>query len=237
MKMGVRITPWSVVITPHLAELQGSAAVWSNFTIVPILIFKDSKNLEIKGICTISFNQAINPSMNLYKKILIVTSISCQKGERISNILLNLIEFCKNEEILYDSLEVNLYYIKKEDGNFILDNELEKEIKSEAKFKWVRLENDGEKRKIKYHYIPNNIITNKENSIFNNLNMNNFDMNSNKCSIYINNFVLMKYYQEQGVNDISMVEHSKLFFIINLLNKYFLLNENNNNLEKDIENI
>ena len=209
---------------------------YANIGIYPkIIFFKDSKNLNIKGICTISFSHNINPEMSLNKKILIVTSISCQKGEKISNILINLIEFCRNEEIIFDSIEVNLYYIKK-NGNFILDNVLEKEIKSEAKFKWVRLENDGEKRKIKYHYIPNNIIINKENSIFNNnINMNSFDMNYNKCSIYINNFVLIKFYQEQGINEISMVEYSKLYFIIKLLNKYFLLNENNNN--KDIENI
>ena len=211
---------------------------YANIGIYPkIILFKDKKNINIKGICTISFNQTINSALSLNKKILTVTSISCSKGEKISEILLNLIEFCKNEEIFYESIEVNLYYIKKEDGNFVLDEELEKEIKAEAKFKWIRLENDGEKRKIKYHYIPNNIITNKENSIFNNMNINNLDMNCNKCAIYINNFVLMKYYEELGINDISMEENSKLFFIIKLLNKYFLLNENNNEIEKNVENI
>ena len=172
--------------------------------------------------------------MNINKKILNVTSISCTGEGSISEILLNIIEFCKNEEIVYDSIEVNLYYIKKQDGNFILDEELEKEIKSKAKFKWVRLENDGEKRKIKYHYIPNNDIINKENSVCNNLNMNNLD---NKCAIHMNSYVLIKYYEERGINDISMIEHSNLFFIINLLNKYFLLKENDNNIEKDKENI
>ena len=211
---------------------------YANIGIYPkIILFRNNSNSNIKGICTIAFNQNINSTMNLNKKILTITSISCSKDGQISEILLNLIEFCKNEEIIYDSIEVNLYYIKKEDTNFVLDEELEKQIKSKAKFKWVRLENDGEKRKIKYHYIPNNIITNKENSIFNNLNINNLDMNCNKCSIYLNNYVLIKYNQEKGINDISMIEHSKLFFIINLLNKYYLLNENNNNIEKDIENI
>ena len=210
---------------------------YSNIGIYPkIILFKDNKNLNIKGICTISFNQNINSTISLNKKILTVTSISCSKEYQISNILLKLIEFCKNEEMVYDSIEVNLYYIKKEDGKFILDESLENEIKSKAKFKWVRLENDGEKRKIKYHYIPNNIITNKENSIFNN-NMNNLDMNSNKCAIYLNNYVLIKYYEENGVNDISMVEFSKLFFVINSLKKYFLLNDENTNIEQNIQNI
>ena len=211
---------------------------YANISIYPkIFFYKDSQTSQIKGIFTISFSHNINISMNLNKKILIVTSISCIEGEKISNILLNLIQFCKREEIVYDSLEINLYYIKKEDGNFILDEELEKEIKSEAKFKWVRLENDGEKRKIKYHYTPNNIIIDKENSISNN-NINNLEISNTKYAMFINNYVLIKYYQEQGINEISMVEHSKLFFIIYLLNKYFLLNENNNNnIEKEVENI
>ena len=211
---------------------------YSNIGIYPkIILFKDNKNSNIKGICTISFNQTINSTISLNKKILTVTSISCTKEYQISNILLKLIEFCKNEEMFYDSIEVNLYYIKKEDGKFFLDESLENEIKSKAKFKWVRLENDGEKRKIKYHYIPNNIITDKETSIFNNLNMNNLDMNCNKCAIYLNNYVLIKYYEENGVNDISMVEYSKLFFVINSLKKYFLLNDINTNIEQNIQNI
>ena len=201
-----------------------------------IILFKDNTNSNIKGMCTISFSHNINSIMSLNKKILVITSISCSEGEKISEILLNLIEFCKKEEILYDSIEVNLYYIKKEDGNFVLDEGLEKEIKTEAKFKWVRLENDGEKRKIKYHYIPNNIITNKENSIVNNLNDNQLD-NCNRCAILLNNYVLIKYLEEIGINDISMVEHSKLYFIIYLLKEYFLINENNEDIEKDKENI
>ena len=210
---------------------------YANLGIYPkIILFKDNKNLNIKGLCTISFSHNINSIMSLNKKILEITSISCTAEAKISEILINLIEFCKKEEILYDSIEVNLYYIKKEDGNFVLDEGLEKEIKSEAKFKWVRLENDGEKRKIKYHYIPNNIITNKENSIFNNLNDNHLD-NSNRCSILLNNHILIKYYKEIGINNISMVEHSKLFFILYLLKKYFLINENNDELEKQKENI
>ena len=214
---------------------------YSNIGIYPkILLFKDNKTFKIKGICTISYGQNINISKILNKKILVVTSISCIQGEKISNILLNLIEFCKKEEIIYDSLEVILYYIKKEDGNFILDEELENEIKSEAKFKWVTLENDGEKRKIKYHYIPNNIITDKEKSILNDIDNNNnsnSDMNCNKYAIYINNYVLIKYYQMQGINDISTKYYGILFFTINLINKYFLLEENNNNTEEDKENI
>ena len=62
-------------------------------------------------------------------------------------------------------------------------------------------------------------------------------MNCNKCSVYLNNYVLIKYNQNKGVNGISMLEHSKLFFIINLLNNYYLLNENNSNIKIDTESI
>ena len=210
---------------------------YSNLGIYPkIILFKDYKDLTIKGICTISFSQNINSIMSLNKKILVITSISCSTGVKISEILINLIDFCEKEEIFYDSIEVNLYYMKKEEGNFVLDEGLEKEIKSEAKFKWVRLENDEKKRKIKYHYIPNNIVTNKENSILNNLNINHLD-NCSRCAILLNNYLLIKYAQENGINDISMLEHSKLYFILYLLNNYFLLNESNDDFKKDKENI
>ena len=251
----IEITPYSPIKDASLSSIYSSYLLsvpenikqsfninedifyYANIGIYPKLFFyKDCQNSQIKGIFTISFSHNINISMKLNKKILIVTSISCIEGEKISNILLNLIQFCKKEEIVYDSLEINLYYIKKEDGNFILDEELEKEIKSEAKFKWVRLENDGEKRKIKYHYTPNNIIIDKENSISNN-NINNLEISNTKYAMYINNYVLIKYYQEQGINEITMDEYSKLFFIIYLLNKYFLLNEKNKNIEKEVENI
>ena len=188
-----------------------------------ILLFKDN-NYDIKAICTLSFNE----NLNMDRKILLITSISCTKEYKISKILLNLLDFCKNNEIIFDSIEINLYYIKKEDGKFILDEELEKEIKKEAKFKWVRLENDGEKRKIKYHYIPSNIITNKENSILNNINLNNniSESNNYKYAIYLNNYALIRYFQTNGINNISKEEYSKLFFVIYLFKKYYLLNSN-----------
>ena len=197
---------------------------YANIGIYPkILLFKDQK-FNIKGICTICFNQNINASLNINKKILTITSISCVKEYKISTILLSLIDFFKNKSIGYDSIELSLYYIKKEDGKFILDGELEKEIKNESKFKWVRLENDGEKRKIKYHYVPNNIISNKENSLYHETNNNLVDIN--KSAIYMNNYVLIKYYENNANNNILMSENTKLYFILNILNKYFLLNNN-----------
>ena len=100
-----------------------------------------------------------------------------------------LIKFCDENNIIYDSIEIDLNYIKKEDGSYFLDKDLEKEIKSETKFKWVRLENNGEKRRIKYHYIKNK---NTDNNYIENTSYIN--------SIYLNSYVLIKFFEEKGLN-------------------------------------
>ena len=189
---------------------------YSKIGIYPkILLFKDL-SFNVKAICTLSYQQNINTN----KKILSITNISCMEGYKISNILLYLIEYCKKNEIYFDAIEISLYYIKKE-GKFILDEEYENEIKNEAKFKWVRLENDGENRKIVYHYVNNNIINNKENSIYNNINLTN--NNNSKIGVNMINYSLINYYQKSGIENILFSEHSQLYSIINLLKKYYLL--------------
>ena len=202
---------------------------YANIGLYPkLILFKDNSQKNLLGICTISYNPNINSYQTFSKKILMLTSISCIKGQKLSKILKNLITFCEKYEIIYDSIEVDLHYIKKEDGSYLLDKDLEKEIKSETKFRWVRLENDGEKRRIKYHYLKNNVITNKENSIPNN----NTDNINCINSIYLNNYVLINFLEEIGVNDITCLEYSKLYFIINLIKKYYFLNNS-----EEIENI
>jgi hypothetical protein len=63
-----------------------------------------------------------------------------------------------------------------------------------------------------------------------------FDSNSsNKCAINLNNYILIKYYEEIGVNEITMLEHSTIFFIIHLLKNYFFIN--NNYDQQEIMNI
>ena len=207
-------------------DINNDIYYYSNIGLYPkLILFKDNtENKNLLGICTISYNPSINPSQNFSKKILMITSISCINSQKISKILKNLIIFCEKNEILYDAIEVDLHYIKKEDGSYLLDKDLEKEIKSETKFKWVRLENDGEKRRIKYHYLQS------INNINNNSNVNYIN------SIYLNNYVLIKFLEETGINGITSLEYSKLYFIINLIKKYYLL-ENSKNVSEDIENI
>ena len=198
---------------------------YSSIGIYPkILLFKDINN-RIQGICTLSYNQNISTTLRLNKKILTITSISCSKKYKISKILLSLVEFCQKKGIDFESMEINLYYIKK-DGKFILDKSLEKEIKTEANFKWVRLDNDGEKRKIKYHFLPSK--TKVENYNNNSLSESNY----NKYTIFLDKYALLKFPNNDFDNNISICEYSKLFFIINILKKYYLLNNNN---DKEIE--
>ena len=201
-----------------------------NLGIYPkIFLFKDM-NSNVKAFCTLSYDYNIN----IDKKILTITNISCMEGYKISKILISLIEYCKNNEIYFDSIEINLYYIKKE-GKFILDEEYENEIKNEAKFKWVKLENDGERRKIKYHYVNNNIIKKQENNI-NNRKKNIANINQTLIGVNIINYSLIKYYKEVGNQNILFSEHNQLYLIINLLKRYYLIDDIDDEINYIIDN-
>ena len=207
-------------------DINSDIYYYSNIGLYPkVLLFnKGNDNNNLIGLSTLSYSPNINISPNFSKRILVITSISCKKGQKLSNILKQLIKFCDENNIIYDSIEIDLNYIKKEDGSYFLDKDLEKEIKSETKFKWVRLENNGEKRRIKYHYIKNKNTDN-----------NNIENTSYINSIYLNSYVLIKFFEEKGLNDITSLEYSKLYFIIDLLKKYYLIEDSPNN--QDIENI
>ena len=207
-------------------DINSDIYYYSNIGLYPkVLLFnKGNDNNNLIGLSTLSYSPNINISPNFSKRILVITSISCKKGQKLSNVLKQLIKFCDENNIIYDSIEIDLNYIKKEDGSYFLDKDLEKEIKSETKFKWVRLENNGEKRRIKYHYIKNKNTDN-----------NNIENTSYINSIYLNSYVLIKFFEEKGLNDITSLEYSKLYFIIDLLKKYYLIEDSPNN--QDIENI
>ena len=198
-----------------------------------IILFKDSFS-NVKAFVTLSYDHNINSD----KKILTITNISCMNEYKISKILLSLIDYCRNNGIYFDSIEINLYYIKKE-GKFMLDQQYENEIKNEAKFKWVKLENDGEKRKIKYHYINDNLINNniKENRLNNYNNKIPNDINQTIVGINIINYSLIKYYQEFGYENITFSEYSQLYAIVSFLKKYYLINDVNEEASQIIENL
>ena len=207
-------------------DINSDIYYYSNIGLYPkVLLFNQGNDINnLIGLSTLSYSPNINISPNFSKRILVITSISCKKVQKLSNVLKQLIKFCDENNIIYDSIEIDLNYIKKEDGSYFLDKDLEKEIKSETKFKWVRLENNGEKRRIKYHYIKNKNTDN-----------NNIENTSYINSIYLNSYVLIKFFEEKGLNDITSLEYSKLYFIIDLLKKYYLIEDSPNN--QDIENI
>ena len=199
-----------------------------NIGIYPkIILFKDTNN-HIYGMCTISYSKEIN----LNSKILTITSISCSNMYKISQIFTNLLEFLKNNEITYDELVIFLYFMKNtENGRFYLDDELQNEIKNKSKFKWQSLENDGEHRKIKYHYVPNNIIINKENSIQND------EIEKKNSFINMNSYCMIKYNENVGLNNMTIEEHSKLYFVFNIIYNYLITEKNKNELsEKYLSN-
>ena len=208
-------------------DINSDIYYYSNIGLYPkVLLFNKGNDINnLIGLSTLSYSPNINISPNFSKRILVITSISCKKGQKLSNVLKQLIKFCDENNIIYDSIEIDLNYIKKEDGSYFLDKDLEKEIKSETKFKWVRLENNGEKRRIKYHYIKNKNTDNN----------NNIENTSYINSIYLNSYVLIKFFEEKGLNDITSLEYSKLYFIIDLLKKYYLIEDSPNN--QDIEYI
>ena len=101
------------------------------------------------------------------------------------------------------------------------------------------MENDGEKRKIKYHYINDNLINNniKENRLNNYNNKIPNDINQTIVGINIINYSLIKYYQEFGYENITFSEYSQLYAIVSFLKKYYLINDVNEEASQIIENL
>ena len=148
----------------------------------------------------------------LYRKALVITSISCANNYSITNILLQLVEYC-NREIEYDELILYLYFYENENkkGEYLLNEEYKNMIKTKTLFKWTALENTGNERKIKYHYKKN------------------FDKNyiEKKNSLKIlNNYIHIKFYRfikyNNGKCNLEMTpkDYTYLFNIFDLIYKY-----------------
>ena len=185
-----------------------------------IIIFKENQTF-LYGMATLSYD----PSQ-LYKKSLIITSISCSKNYSIINTILQLVDYC-NKNLEYDELVLYLYFYQDENkkGEYLLNEEYKNMIKTKTLFKWTALENSDNERKIKYHYKKS------------------FDKNyiENKNSVKIlNNYVHIKFYRYIKYNtgkcllDMTPKDYTYLFNIFEIIYKY---NININDTKDELNSI
>ena len=171
-----------------------------------IILFKEN-NSFLYAMATLSYD----PSQ-LYKKSLVITSISCSNNYSITKTLLQLVDYC-NKQLEYDELILYLYFYENESkkGEYFLNEEYKNMIKSQTLFKWTALENSGNERKIKYHYKKS------------------FDKNykENKNAIKIlNNYIHIKFYRFIKYNSgkcefgLNTKEYTYLFNIFDLICNY-----------------
>ena len=142
-----------------------------------IIICSDTKLSLTKGICIYSI---ILNNDNKPNKI-ILEHISSYNNEEMENIIKNIFEFLKKNNILLNSNNNNInneiyidLYFYLENGKFNINANIRDFIKNELKFKWVKLENlskDKRYQKMKHQF------SNNDNDI-NNLLKNEIDDNN-----------------------------------------------------------
>ena len=113
-------------------------------TFPKIILVKDTSGCFV-GLITCSI-ETVSEGV----KTINITSISSISDDTLGQILLNFVNYC-NTNIPYEEITLDFYYGIK-DGQFYMVKTIESAIKTEAKFKWVNMENDGVNRKIKYKH-------------------------------------------------------------------------------------
>ena len=171
-----------------------------------IILFKENNSI-LYGMATVCY--APN---EIYKKSLIISSISCANNYSIIDTLLRLIEYC-DKYIEYDEIVLYLYFYKDENkiGEYLLNEEYKNMIKTKTLFKWTALENSENERKIKYHYkksFNKNYIENK-NSI-----------KILKDYVHLKFYRFIKYNEEQCEYNLTAKEYTDLFNVIDIITKY-----------------
>ena len=131
-----------------------------------IIICSDKKLTLIKGICIYSL---IFSNENKSNKI-IIEHLSAYSKEEMENILKNIFDFLKNNNILNNSSNNNEIYIDLyfylENEKFVIDTNIRDFIKNELKFKWVKLENVS--KEIRYQKMKHQFNINDNNNLLNN---------------------------------------------------------------------
>ena len=125
-------------------NLQENILAYLKGTYPKIVLVKD-KSSCLSGLITLSYDY-----LSQTGKSLTITSISTLSLDTFGEILVNFVEYC-NEYLPYDEITIDFFYGVR-NGQFYMIKELESAIKTQAKFKWVNMENDGVNRKIKYKY-------------------------------------------------------------------------------------
>ena len=180
-----------------------------------IIICSDNKLSLTKGICiySILFNYENKPNK------IIIEHISAYNQEEMNNIIKNIFDFLKNNNILsniYNNINTEIFidlYFYLENEKFIIDTNIRDFIKNELKFRWVKLENISKEiryQKMKHQFSINNNALNNEiddNNILNqsiiakkalkDLNKENEDILEENdkiiCNFYIKNKSVIKY--------------------------------------------
>ena len=211
-----------------------------------IIICSDNKLSLTKGICiySILFNYENKPNK------IIIEHISSYNQEEMNNILKNIFDFLKNNNILSNTssndinteIFIDLYFYL-ENEKFIIDANIRDFIKNELKFKWVKLENISKEirfQKMKHQFNNNKNILNNEiddNSILNqsiiakkalkDLNNENEDIfdekESNICNFYIKNKSIIKYINKSEQEKKIKKEDKLIFNNIKYINPFSII--------------
>ena len=138
-----------------------------------IIICSDNKLSLTKGICiySILFNYENKPNK------IIIEHISSYNQEEMNNIIKNIFDFLKNNNILSNisnNINIEIFidlYFYLENEKFIIDANIRDFIKKELKFKWVKLENIS--KEIRYQKMKHQFSINNNNALNNEIDDNN----------------------------------------------------------------
>jgi len=210
-----------------------------------IIICSDTKLTLTKGICIYSIQLNYDNKPNK----IIIEHISSYNKEDMNNIITNIFNFLKTNNILSNStnhinieIYIDLYfYLEKE--KFVIDINIRDFIKNELKFKWVKLENISKEiryQKMKHQFSNDNNTTLSNNDIDDNnilnqsiigkkalkdLNENNddsiYDNNNIICNFLIKNKSIIKYLNKSEHE--KKIEEKLIFNNVKYINPFNIL--------------
>ena len=210
-----------------------------------IIICSDTKLTLTKGICIYSIQLNYDNKPNK----IIIEHISSYNKEDMNNIITNIFNFLKANNILSNSsnhINIEIYidlYFYLDIEKFVIDTNIRDFIKNELKFKWVKLENISKEiryQKMKHQFSNDNNITISNNDIDDNnilnqsiigkkalkdLNENNddskYDNNNIICNFLIKNKSIIKYLNKSEHE--KKIEEKLIFNNVKYINPFNIL--------------